>query len=129
MGLLRIGAENEGAAIGELEVSDLQFGALAAAMSDKEPAVRLAVIASDHEQPVPIFQQLAGGHPSGRDDVREISAVAAQRRGVAGRAWDRHQSRDRPVLVEPIWPNVRRRDPQDTRGARARLSSVALAFG
>jgi DDE domain len=25
-----------------------------------------------HDQPVPIFQQLARGHPSGRDDVREI---------------------------------------------------------
>jgi len=23
---------------------------------------------------------------------------------------DRHQSRDRPVLVEPVWPDVRRRD-------------------
>jgi hypothetical protein len=34
------------------------------ALSDKEPAVRLAVVASDHEQSVPIFQQLAGGHPS-----------------------------------------------------------------
>ena len=32
-----------------------------------------------HEQPVPIFQQLAGGHPSGRDDVSEAPAVAAQR--------------------------------------------------
>src|ERR1700677_379438 len=29
MGLLRIGAKNEGAAVGELEVGDLQFGALA----------------------------------------------------------------------------------------------------
>jgi hypothetical protein len=31
-----------------------------------------AVFASTHEQPVPIFQQLARGHPSGRDDVRAI---------------------------------------------------------
>ena len=30
VGLLRIGAENEGAAVGELEVSDLQLGPLAA---------------------------------------------------------------------------------------------------
>ncbi len=30
MGLLRIGPENEGAAVGELEVSDLQFGPLSA---------------------------------------------------------------------------------------------------
>jgi len=36
-----------------------------------------AVLASAHEQSVPIFQQFAGGHPSGRDDVRAISAVAA----------------------------------------------------
>ena len=38
-----------------------------------------AVLASAHEQSVPIFQQLARGHPSGRDDVRAIPAVAAQR--------------------------------------------------
>jgi putative transposase len=30
------------------------------------------VLASCHEQPVPIFQQLARGHPSGRDDVRAV---------------------------------------------------------
>ena len=30
---------------------------------------------------------------------------------------------------EPVWPNVRRRDPQETSHAHARLSSVALAFG
>ena len=37
------------------------------------------VLASAHEQSVPIFQQLAGGHPSGRDDVRQISVVASKR--------------------------------------------------
>jgi putative transposase len=37
-------------------------------------------------------------------DVREIPTVAAQRRGSAGRARDRHQPRDRPVLVEPFGP-------------------------
>jgi putative transposase len=31
--------------------------------------------------------------------------------------------------VEPVWPNVRRRDPQEASGAYARLSSVAVAFG
>jgi hypothetical protein len=88
-------------------------GATAWALSDKEPAVRLrlAVVASDHEQSVPIFQQLAEGHPSGRDDVRKISAVASKRRRSLGRARDRHQPRGRPVLVEPFWPDVRRRDP------------------
>ena len=37
VGLLRIGAENEGAAVGELEVSDLQFGPLA---GDDRPIFR-----------------------------------------------------------------------------------------
>ena len=39
--------------------------------------------------------------------------------GSAGRARDRHQPRDRPVLVEPNWPNVCRRDPQETPRASA----------
>src|SRR5208283_1815173 len=38
-----------------------------------------AVLASAHEQSVPIFQQLARGHPPGRDNVRAIPAFAAQR--------------------------------------------------
>ena len=37
VGLLRIGPENEGAAVGELEVGDLQFGSLAA---DEGPVFR-----------------------------------------------------------------------------------------
>jgi hypothetical protein len=61
-----------------------------------------AVLASAHEQSVPIFQQLARGNPSGRDDVRAIPTVAAQRRGFVGRARDRHQPRDRPVLADPV---------------------------
>jgi transposase-like protein len=32
-------------------------------------------------------------------------------------------------LVEPVWPNVRRRDPQETRRAHGRLHPLALAFG
>ena len=50
-----------------------------------------AVLASAHEQSVPIFQQLARGYPSGRDDVRAIPSVAAQRRGSVGRARHRYQ--------------------------------------
>ena len=38
-----------------------------------------AMLKSGHEQPIPIFQQLAGSDPSGRDDVRAVPAVAAQR--------------------------------------------------
>jgi putative transposase len=36
------------------------------------------VFASAHEQSVPIFQQLARGHPPGRDDARAIPAVAVE---------------------------------------------------
>ena len=36
-----------------------------------------AMLKSGHEQPVPIFQQLAGSDPSGGDDVRAVPAVAA----------------------------------------------------
>jgi heme A synthase len=39
----------------------------------------LAMLESGHEQPVPIFQQLARSDPSGRNDVRAVPAVAAQR--------------------------------------------------
>ena len=45
---------------------------------------RLTVVASGHERPVPVFQQLARSDPSGRDDVREIPSVAAQCRGSPG---------------------------------------------
>ena len=61
------------------------------ALSDQFFGSSLAVVASGHEQPVPIFQQLARSDPPGRDDVREVPAVSAQRRGSLGRARDRHQ--------------------------------------
>jgi transposase-like protein len=35
----------------------------------------------------------------------------------------------RPVLVEPIWTDVRSRDPKETCRADAWISSVALALG
>jgi hypothetical protein len=72
-------------------------------------AVR-AVLASAMNNPFRYFKQLARGHPSDCDDVRQISTVASKRRGSLGRARDRHQPRDRPVLVEPVWPDVRCRD-------------------
>ena len=61
------------------------------ALSDQFFRSSLAVVASGHEQPVPLFQQLARDNPSGGADVREVPAVAAQRRGSLGRARDRHQ--------------------------------------
>src|ERR1039458_8417554 len=86
-------------------------------------------VGSGHEEPFPIFQQFARDNSPGGNDVREVPAVAARRRGPAVRARDRHQPRDSPVLVEPVWPDVRCRDPEEAGSASARLSSVALAFG
>ncbi len=67
-------------------------------------------------------------HWPGGDDVREAPAVAAQRRGPAARARDRHRPRDDPVLVERVWPRLRRRDAETAGGAHAGLSSAALKF-
>jgi hypothetical protein len=36
--------------------------------------------------------------------LRNVEDLLAER-GI------RHQPRDRPVLVDPVWPDVRRRDP------------------
>src|SRR5208282_2363712 len=99
------------------------------ALSDQSPGRYFAVVTSGHGQPVPIFQQLAGGDSSGCDDVREIPAVAAQRRGSLGGTGDRHQPRDRPVLVEPVWPDVRGGDQEKAGCEHARLHPMAMAFG
>ena len=55
------------------------LGVQARALSDQFFGSSLAVVASGHEQPVPLFQQLARDNPSGGADVREVPAVAAQR--------------------------------------------------
>ena len=52
---------------------------LTEALSEQFFGPPLAVVAHGHEQPVPIFQQFARSDPTGRDDVREIPAVTAQR--------------------------------------------------
>ena len=49
------------------------------AVSEQRLADRRVVVSSRNDQPVPIFQQLARGHPPRRDDVRAIPAFAAQR--------------------------------------------------
>ena len=59
----------------------------------------------------------------------KTDTVAAQRRGSLSRARDRHQPRDRPVLVEPVWPDVRGRHPKEAGRAHAGRSAVALASG
>jgi putative transposase len=45
------------------------------------------------------------------------------------RAGDRHQPGDDPILVEPVWPDVCRRDSEAAGSEHGRLSSVALTFG
>ena len=42
------------------------------AVSDQTLAGPLRVVGLDHEQPVPIFQRLAGGHPPGCDATAKL---------------------------------------------------------
>ena len=86
---------------------------------------RLVVVASVHEQPVPIFQQLARGHPSGRDDVRSIRCRCATSRIFWPSVGSTSATRPSGFCGTGSG-RFRRRDPQETRRAHARLSSVAL---
>ena len=47
-------------------------------------------IASGDAQSLPLFQQLTRGDPPRGDDVRPLSAIAAERGGPAVRARHRH---------------------------------------
>ena len=49
-----------------------------------------------------------------------FSTVATQCRGPSPRARDRGEPRHDPVLVEPFWPDLPCRDPQETDGSNAR---------
>ena len=62
------------------------------------------MVKSGHEQLVPMFQRLARGHPSGRDDVCATPAVAAQCRGLPGGAEGIRTSdlRGTGVLTPPL---------------------------
>jgi hypothetical protein len=106
-----------------------EAGLLCGALSDVTLAASLAVVRSGHEQPVPIFQQLAGGHPSGRDDVCAISALAAQRRGFAcsrSSALAVAQRRGRSLrLNPPIQPSAHRsNDPRAPTFGRRHWASL-----
>ena len=99
------------------------------AVSEQILGLSPAVLASTDEQSVPVFQQLARGHPFGRDDVREIPAVT-------GNVEDLLAERGIDVSYETVrfwWnrfgPIFCRRDPQETCPAHAQLSSVAVALG
>ncbi len=60
------------------------------------PLVRMGCLVGRHgppsqaRKPVSLFQLLAGDQPAGGDDVREVPAIAQERRGPAGRARYRH---------------------------------------
>jgi hypothetical protein len=51
---------------------------VAGALSEQTLGPRAAVLVLGHEQPVPIFQQLARGHPSGRDEYVRYPLVIRQ---------------------------------------------------
>jgi hypothetical protein len=99
MGLLRIGPENEGAAVGELEAGDLQFGSLAA---DQGPVFlpvepkRLAGRRQRHESAATAGLEfpLAGGLPvAGEGRHAIVRAVMAEGGQVSV------QLLDRPLLL------------------------------
>jgi putative transposase len=98
-------------------------------VSDETPAMLLPVVASCHEQPVPIFHSspevirlvvmMYVIYPLSLRNVEDLLAE----RGI-----------DISHEIVRFWwnrfgPIVRRRDPQETRRAHARLHPVALAFG
>ena len=86
------------------------------ALSDECGTACTAMVADAYEpqiqncaaEPVSLFQLVTGGNPPRCDDVRQISAVATERGGSAGRARDRCLPRDCAVLVEPLRADVRR---------------------
>ena len=51
------------------------------ALSEQLARCQAAAIGCRDEESVPLFQQLAGGDPAGRDDVCQIFAVAAYASG------------------------------------------------
>jgi transposase-like protein len=67
---------------------------------------------------IPIFAMTNVDYPLSLSNVEDLLSE----RGI-------DISHDGPVLVEPVWSGVRRRDPEDAYRAQARLSSVALASG
>ena len=100
VGLLRIGAENEGAAVGELDVSDLQLGPLA---GDDRPIFRPVELERlarqerqrhEHAAAARLLFLLPSGLPvasEGRHAI--VGAIIAKERQV------RVQLLDRPLLL------------------------------
>ena len=100
MGLLRIGPENEGAAVGELEVRDLQLGSLAGNDRPVLRPVELERLARQkrqrHESPAAagLLLSLPGGLPlAGEGGHAVVGAVIAKRDQIDV------QLLDRPLLL------------------------------
>ncbi len=100
VGLLRIGPEKEGAAVGELEVGDLQFGSLA---GDERPVFRpveLERLARQERQrhenaaAAGLLLPLPGGLPVAREGRHAIVGAVVAERGQIG-----VQLLDRPLLL------------------------------
>ncbi|WP_407933363.1 DUF2486 family protein [Futiania mangrovi] len=70
-------------------------------------------LSSPDAQPLPLFQDVARGHPPRGDDVRPVSAFSEERRGPAARKGHRHQPRSGAVLVEQVRTDVCWRHPQE----------------
>jgi len=92
-------------------------------------------IQSQAARSVSPFHFFTGDHLPCGAGVCPVSAFAAERRGPAVRAWDRHLSRDRASLVEPLRTDVRGGHPDKTevvyckdesrRGSYPRASSAS----
>ena len=80
--------------------------------------------ASDQAYRMPEFSLAFRGAST---DVRSLPALAQECRGSVARTGHRHQPRDGSVLVEPIRPDVRRRDLPKTDRSNARRSAMAMA--
>ncbi|MEG3181289.1 DDE-type integrase/transposase/recombinase [Sphingomonas sp. LT1P40] len=112
-----------------------EWQSLARALSDQRGTSRETLltvgdepeVTSEAALPVPLFQLVAGGDPPCGDDVREVSAVAAERRGPAVRARHRHLSRDSTDVVEQVRTDVRWRHPSAACVPHARLPTLAMA--
>jgi hypothetical protein len=72
----------------------------------------------------PVLHDLARDHPPGADHACPLPAVMADCRGSALRAGHRHHARDCAVLVEPLWGDLRDRDPAEPGAGDALMSSI-----
>ena len=84
-------------------------------------------VESQTAEPVSVLSFITRADPPGGDAVRSVPAVAQERRGPAVRAWLRPLLRNGTALVEPVRPDVRRRDPAQAGKPHARVSALAVA--